>query len=458
MDQNRGNTLYLECYSGISGDMVTAALIDLGADQKVLQAALASLPVDGFSIKISRVSKAGLDTCDFQVVLQEDNHDHDMEYLHGQHGPATEGNVHDTGGQHLHRGHHSHEVHAHHGAKNGFPCEAHHHGHPHGHMHRGYAEICAMIGQADMSDAAKQTAVKIFTILGEAEAKAHGTDLGHVHFHEVGAIDSIVDIVSAAVCLDNLNITDVVIPVLCEGCGTVRCQHGILPIPVPAVANIIREHSLPLQIMQTQGEFVTPTGAAIAAAIRTEESLPKQFRITGIGLGAGKRTYERPSILRAMFIEPVSVGCGEPAAGEDVIYKLECNLDDCSGEALGYTFQQLMEAGAKDVFYMPVFMKKNRPAYQLNVICRQADIGKLEQLIFQETTTIGIRRQRMERTVLPRRMMEVQTEFGNIQVKVCELGSEVRVYPEYQSVLACCKQTGRPYFEVYHAALGGVRK
>ncbi len=226
-------TLYLECVSGISGDMTVAALLDLGADQRVLERALESLPVDGYETVIRQVKKSGLDMCDFDVVLDHvhENHDHDMEYLHGH--------------AHEHEGGHHHE-----------------HGH-HSHEHRGLPEILEIIGKGDLTARAKETAGRIFRILAEAESKAHGVSLEQVHFHEVGAVDSIVDIVAAAVCLDNLGITDVIVTRLNEGQGTIRCQHGVLPVPVPAVMNIVAAHKLPLHITETKGELVTPTGAAI---------------------------------------------------------------------------------------------------------------------------------------------------------------------------------------------------
>lgn len=295
-----------------------------------------------------------------------------------------------------------------------------------------------------MTTAARELAERIFRILAEAEAKAHAMPLEEVHFHEVGAIDSIVDIISAAVCLDNLGITDVIIPKLCEGTGTVRCQHGILPIPVPAVSNISQAYGLPLEFTGVPGEFVTPTGAAIAAAIKTSETLPQPLHIEKIGIGAGKRTYERPSILRAMLIRPVP-------HSEDCIYKLETNIDDCSGEALGYVMDRLFAAGARDVHYIPVYMKKNRPACQLNVICTEDQIPILEEIIFRETTTIGIRRQQMARTVLPRELRTVTTAYGEAQVKLCRIGDTCRAYPEYDSILALCQATGESYQTVYHA-------
>lgn len=406
-------TLYLECYSGISGDMMTAALLDLGADEKVLKEALESLPVKGFEIRISRVTKAGLDACDFAVLLdkEHENHDHDMEYLHG----------------HLHEHGHSHS-----------------HGHEHKHEHRGLPEILGLLDKAQMTEGARNTAVRIFEILAEAEAQAHGTTADQVHFHEVGAVDSIVDITAAAVCLDNLQIKKVIIPVLYEGTGSVRCQHGVIPVPVPAVAAIAAKHELPLRITESRGEFVTPTGAAIAAAVRTSSQLPERFVIEKTGIGAGKRKYERPSLLRAMLIREN----GQGSAG-DFIYKLETNIDDCTGEALGYVMERLIEAGARDVHYIPVFMKKNRPAYELNVICKEEDIEKLENIIFRETTTIGIRRQRMERSVLKRKVQTITTSLGEAKVKLCYMEKAVRAYPEYESVRDLCRKHGLSFQEVY---------
>lgn len=416
-------TLYIECYSGISGDMTVAAMLDLGADQEALEEAINSIRplVSGFEIAIKKVQKAGICACDFAVILdkEHENHDHDMEYLHGQIGMEKE---------------HHHKYKEHH--------------HEHGeHHHTGLKEITDVLNQAKMTEGARDLARNIFRILAEAESKAHNQPVNEVHFHEVGAVDSIVDILSVAVCMDSLkekyNITDVVISELYEGHGSVRCQHGILPIPVPATANIMEAYHLPVHFMEFQGEFVTPTGAAIAAAVRTKAHLPSKFQIVASGVGAGKRTYEKASLLRAMILE-------EDSEEQDKIYKLETNVDDCSGEAFGYVMDRLFEAGARDVYYVPVFMKKNRPAYQLSVICKEEDLAKLEQIIFQETTTIGIRRVAMERTVLKREHQIMDTSLGKISVKVCGK----RIYPEYKSLVSICREKGISYLEVYNKIYG----
>lgn len=429
-----GKTLYLECESGISGDMTVAALLDLGADQQVLKKALASLPVQGFDIRISRVKKSGLDACDFDVVLdkEHENHDHDMEYLHGH------THAHNHGTEHMH-GHDVHNydaeyIHEHHGADD-----------MHEHEHRSFADILQIIESSSLSERAKKTSADIFSVLADAEAKAHGVPKNQVHFHEVGAVDSIVDILSVAVCLDNLDIDQVIVTELSEGRGTVRCQHGILPIPVPAVANIVQANHLRLKLTQVEGELVTPTGAAIVAAVRTSDKLPESFFIEKTGLGAGKREYACAGILRAMLLEFENK---ESWVEKDEICKLETNIDDCSGETLGFLMERLMRAGAKDVHYTPVYMKKNRPAYQVNVICKKEDAEKLEEIIFRGTTTIGIRKMYMERSILKREAAEIDTPFGKMKVKVCSLQDGKRIYPEYEEVVRICRETGLSYYEV----------
>lgn len=447
-----GKTLYLECYSGISGDMTVAALLDLGADRLVLDRVLKSLKVSGFETKISRVVKSGIDACDFDVVLDKDheNHDHDMEYLHGHHHKGHENNhfydhnhAHEDEAEHFHSHEHNHA----HGAGS---AQDHHH-----HEHRGIKEITYIIEHSAMTENAKKIALRIFEILAEAESKAHNVPVDQVHFHEVGAVDSIVDIVSVAVCLDDLDITEVIVPVLCEGRGTVRCQHGILPIPVPAVANIVSANHLRLKMTEVEGELVTPTGAAIVAAVKTKDKLPETFEIQKIGIGAGKRQYECPGILRAMIIsESTEQAKGRNPKAEnqetkDTIIKMETNIDDCSGEVLGFVMERLMKAGARDVHYVPVFMKKNRPAWVLNVICKEEDMEMLQNIIFEETTTIGIRYSRMERTILPRETRTLPTPWGEVQVKVCTLNGKEQLYPEYESVAQLSREKEIPFTEIY---------
>lgn len=266
------NTLYLDCSRGISGDMTVAALLDLGADEAVLRQALDTVPEGHFRIDIGRVELDGKDCCDFNVKLfgEYDNHDHDMEYLFGHLNDKAEGHA---------------------------------HVHPEGHGHRTLEEVLEIISRTELNEGAHRIACSIFDTLAEAEAEAHETTKDEVHFHEVGALDSIADIISVAVCMDNLDIGECIITELCEGRGTVRCAHGILDIPVPAVRAISKQHGLVLHEIDAVGEYVTPTGAAIAATLRTGDRLPERYRVIKEGLGAGKRKYEKPGILKAMLIE-----------------------------------------------------------------------------------------------------------------------------------------------------------
>lgn len=569
--------LYLETYSGIAGDMFAAALLDLGADREALEKALRSIPAAGFDVKISRVQKAGIDCCSFDVLLDaaHENHDHDMAYLYGpepeegeccgghgeghcghhhheeggccgSHGEGRCGHHHHEEGEccgghgeghcehHYHEegeccgghgeghcGHHHHEEggccgghgegncghyhheegkagqqgsilplesyeeaffsvnqpevreelpegsccgkhgegccgHHHHHEKEGGCCGGHHHEHGRGcghhhHEHRNLTDCLDIIDRTEMTDSARALARKIFTIIGEAEAKAHSKPLEEVHFHEVGAVDSIVDIVAAAVLFDSLGVSEVIIPALYEGTGTIRCQHGVLPVPVPAVMNIISAHDIPLQITGARGEYVTPTGAAIAAALRTDSALPAAFRVVKTGLGAGKRDYkERTNILRAVLIEETE------SPDKDAIVKLESDLDDCTGEILGYTLEKLMNAGALDVHYTPIFMKKNRPGWEITVLCRPEKKEAMEEILFSETTTIGIREfENVSRTVLAREEKKIETPFGPALAKVVSHQGKTYVYPEYDSVKALAEKTGVPLKVIYNVVKNG---
>lgn len=495
-----GKSLYLETSSGISGDMFVAAMLDLGADVDVLADALNSIPAGGFSVEVGRVQKAGIDCCDFDVILdaEHENHDHDMAYLYGPE-PVAEEQVeehhhchcHEEGEEEHHHCHcheegeehhcHCHEegeeehhhCHCHDDGEEEHHChchedgeeeyhhchcheegegEHHHHhhhdhgeGHHHHHEHRHLADVEAIIDATAMTDSAKALANRIFRIVAEAESKAHNLPLEEVHFHEVGAIDSIVDIISAAVCFDNLGISEVIVPKLTEGTGTVRCQHGVLPVPVPATLNIIQAYDMPLEIMDAKGEYVTPTGAAIAAALCTTHTLPKSFKVLETGLGAGKREYtERTNILRAFLIET------DEAGDKDEVVKIETDIDDSTGEALGYTMEKLLQAGALDVHYTPVYMKKNRPAWELTVICKADQMEALEDIIFHETTTIGIREfPSVMRSILHRQQVQVETPYGIAEVKQISFKDEVRYYPEYESVKQLAEENEMPFAQMY---------
>ena len=517
-----GKTLYLECASGISGDMVVASLLDLGANERHLREALASLPLAGYEVVVSEVAKNGVRARDFDVRLQAEleNHDHDMAWLYGHlEGDAAPAHMHeheqadDSGHDHphAHEGEHSHkrEGASMHGCNHHHDEDEHHHGHSgrelpahvhdgetahcqehenecnlphehgdnhshhhahegehshegahHHHEHRGLADVLAIIDAGTLTQRARRTAQRVFEVLAQAEAQAHGTTPEKVHFHEVGAVDSIVDIVSAAVCLDALDIDEVVVPFLCEGSGTVRCAHGILPVPVPAVCATVAQHDIALHVLPVQGELVTPTGAAIVAATRTQDKLPAAFRITATGVGAGKRDNKGTSgILRAHLIEadaPQRSDTQDDTTPRE-IWKLECDVDDCTGEALGYCMEALLAAGAKEAHFVPVFTKKNRPAWQIQVICDEERRECCENILFLNTTTIGVRRQRMERTVLVRRPCKVETPLGTVDAKTVELpGGQTRTMPEHDSLAALAHASGKGYQEVLRIALASM--
>ena len=438
--------LYLECNSGISGDMTVAALLDLGADRQILLDALSSLPLTGYSIEIKDVYKSGIRACDFNVILDHDNHDHDMDYLHGhahsmtdEHDHTHSHNLSDEHWQ-IHRHDHSMTV----GDVHGHDTDESQHIHHHHHDARNLNDITKIIQVGQLSSGAKDLALKIFQILAEAEAAVHGKTLEEIHFHEVGAVDSIVDIVAVAVCIDNLSPSGIVISALTDGKGQIRCQHGLIPVPVPAVTAIAMQNDLTLNISDVEGELVTPTGAAIAAAVRTATTLPKEFRIRRIGFGAGKRDYAATGLLRAMLLQPLSKDT------HDTILSLETNVDDCSGEALSYTMQLLLDAGALDVFCIPIYMKKNRPACLLKVLCNPEQRAEMESIIFRNTTTIGIRIQEMQRTKLPRKIFALETPWGMADVKCCTYGNDTYYYPENDSVSRLAKQNGTGFTEMYN--------
>ena len=303
---NHQHTLIIDGTSGISGDMTVAALLDLGASEQHLREQLATLPVDGFEVAVTRVNKHGIDACDFDVQLANEleNHDHDMTWLYGN--EATAEHMH----EHAHHHHHDHGEHEHHHEDEHVRCQEHthehahdHNGHHHAHHHRSLADVTEIIDGSQLSDGAKRRALAIFAALAAAEAKAHGKTPETVMFHEVGAVDSIVDVCSVAICLDDLGIENIVAESLSEGHGTIRCAHGLIPIPVPAVVNLCQAGNIALTSAPVAGELVTPTGAAIVAALRTSEHLPARYRIEAVGYGAGKRPYEGCSgTLRCLLI------------------------------------------------------------------------------------------------------------------------------------------------------------
>ena len=290
------------------------------------------------------------------------------------------------------------------------------------------------------------------------------------------------DIVGAAACAVDLGITETYLSTIYEGQGHVWCQHGRIPVPAPAVAGIAAAEELDLAITNVSGEMVTPTGAAIAAALRTKKGRPKSFVIRRIGMGAGKKDFPHANLLRAMIIEPAmnaqpagkaveettgSVNADgdaqkngssarEKASSdetEDEIWVLETNLDDCTGEMMGLTMELLLAAGARDVNYTPIYMKKNRPAYKLEVLCKEEKVSALEEVIFHQTTAIGLRKRKEVRRILPRKKETIMTPYGEVELKICTSAGETYIYPEYDSIRRLVQETGRSYQEIYQKAV-----
>ena len=391
-------TLYLECNSGISGDMTAAALLDLGADQKGLYQALESLGVDGYRLECGRIVKQGIRAYDFNVILDSDD-------------------------PHIHS-----------------------HGHSHEHSHRNLADVTEIIQRGKLTPQAKELALAIFKRVALAEAKVHGKPLEEVHFHEVGAIDSIIDIVTAAFCIDNLGIEKVYCSPLSEGTGMVRCAHGLMPVPAPATAEIAAAGGLSLQITEEQGEMVTPTGAAIAAELSHGEKIPGPFRILKTGYGAGKKEFIRANLLRVHLVEL------EDLKTEDTVCELLCNLDNMTGEQLGFAMERLWDAGALDVWFTSIQMKKNRPGVLLSVLCPPEKTEEITDCILRHTGTLGVRRREMTRKIMKREISQVGTPYGPVEVKRGILGDLKKVSAEYESARRTAIAADVPIKKVYHAA------
>ena len=381
--------LYLEGSCGISGDMTVAALLDLGASRTKLDTALRSLAAqgDGFSWSVSRKNSYSIAGSDFDVRLHHHEQPHEESYNH------------------------------------------HHH-------HRHLADIEQIIARVEMPDRARTLALRIFTIVAEAEAHAHGCAVNEVHFHEIGAWDSLADIIGAAVLVDDLGINDCVVTALTEGEGTVQCQHGELPVPVPAVLRIAQTHAIPLRRRAVRGEMVTPTGIAIAAALRTLSALPEQYRVLQTGIGLGKRDFGRANFLRAMLLEP--------DADPEQIFEVAANIDDSTPEELGFLMEELFRRGARDVWFTSCVMKKNRPATVLSVLVDSALLNTVEDTILLHSSTIGLRRHPVQRTTMLREMREITLPYGTVRVKCVTHGDISRCYPEYESLRSLALATGRP--------------
>ena len=384
--------LYFDCFAGISGDMTLGALLDLGLEKELFLKELNKLKLDGYEIEFSKVMKNGIQGTDVNVILRNNYHNE------------------------------------------------HHHGEKH--HHRNLRDIEKIINDSTLNSNIKDLSKKIFNRLAKAEAKVHGTTIDKVHFHEVGAVDSIVDIVGTAICIDLLKVDKIMSSPLHVGGGFVECQHGRIPVPAPATVEILKDGKVPFYSTGINGEMVTPTGAAIIAELAEDfinmpEMIPEM-----IGYGTGKRSMEIPNCLRVMLGE-IRHGTKETA------WVLECNVDDMSGEISGYVMDKLFKAGALDVFFTSIYMKKNRPGIKLSVICDSSKINKLEEIILKETTTIGIRKYEVERKCMERDTINIQILNGTVRVKVATIEGIKKYSPEYEDCKNLAESTDMPLKDIY---------
>jgi uncharacterized protein (TIGR00299 family) protein len=425
---------YLDCFSGISGDMFLGALVDAGVPAKLLADTVAALDI-GARLEISNVVRSGIAASKVDVYAHGEKDMPREEYLAKKAG-------HDPSHSHGHSHGHSHEhEHGHHGHD-----DKHEHDHSHEHG-RSLTEIRGIIGKSAISTTAKATAIRIFENLGTAEAEIHGTTIDQVHFHEVGAVDAIVDIVCAAAGADVLGVDEWVCSPLNVGGGTVKCAHGTLPVPAPATLKLLKD--APVYSSGPQVELVTPTGAAIIRTLVTRFASFPTMKVDKAGYGAGSREFaDHPNVLRLTL--------GETAAKQsrDTVAVLEANLDDLNPQVLGYAMERLLAEGALEVFSVPVQMKKNRPGALLTVLTKPEDADRLMKLMFAETTTLGIRRRDEQRQILERRWESVETTWGLVRIKIANMNGTVSNYaPEYEDCRALAEKHRVPLKTVLQEAL-----
>jgi pyridinium-3,5-bisthiocarboxylic acid mononucleotide nickel chelatase len=423
---------YLECFSGVSGDMFLGALIDAGVPPRVLEGAVAALDV-GARLEVSRVIRNGISATKVDVWVDGQKDLPREEYWAKQ----SVARAHSHANAHHEHGHNSHEHEHHHDhehsndQRHASAAEVSRAGAPHEHSHgRGLTEIRKIIGKAEITDAAKKTAISIFEALGTAEAKIHATSIEKVHFHEVGAVDAMVDIVCSAVGNEALGVDEITCSPLNVGGGMVHCAHGTFPVPAPATVELLKDAQV--YSSGVQAELVTPTGAAIVKILAKRFAAFPAMRIEKSGYGAGSRDFPgHPNVVRLTIGEAASTLAAKTAS--DTVTVLEANLDDLNPQVFGYVMDRLLEEGALDAFGMPVQMKKNRPGTLLTVLCKPEDAAKLTQLIFTETTTLGVRRRDELRQTLARRWENVRTQWGEVRIKIASMNGSVTNYaPEYE--------------------------
>lgn len=422
--------LYCDCFSGISGDMFLGALLDAGLPVEYLAAQFGKLDLPEFhGVGARKVMKGALAATLLGLDIDEQPHTHHHEHDHA-HDHNDEHHTHDHGHSHAHAEDHAHDY-------------DHDHDHGHSHHDRTLSVITNLIMGSSLSDAVKATSLKIFHKLAEAEAKVHGTSIDEVHFHEVGAVDSILDIVGAAVGLDYFGVDAVYASALPLGSGQVKTAHGILPIPAPATAELIRMAQAPVVSSTATVELVTPTGAAILAALA--EFRQPAMRVTVTGTGAGRREMPWPNVLRVML------GTFDDAWETHI--EIETNIDDMNPQVYGNVMARLFDAGALDVYTTPIMMKKNRPATKLSVIARKSDENRLCDLLLRETSTLGVRVTAFHRHEVMREFRDVEIPYGTVPVKLKILeGIVVQATPEFDVCARLAEEHGVPVLQVIREA------
>jgi uncharacterized protein (TIGR00299 family) protein len=477
------NTLFLDLFSGISGDMLLGALIDLGVDFSGLEKQLATLHIDGCHLHLSRQERSGICGAKFDVHLAHADHGHGHGHPghDGGHDEPADGHEHGHGHGHSHAheagedDHHHNHYHHHHEEEEGAHEQEHEHDetghHHHGHHHhdeeadapahepaaehahhgRNFAQIARLIQESSLSDWTKTKAIAVFRRIAEAEGRIHGHPPEEVHFHEVGAIDSIVDIVGACLALEALGKPRVLASAITDGTGWLDCQHGRLPLPAPATLAILGARGVPITQCEEPFELVTPTGAALLAEFVENFGPLVDFKPVRIGYGVGTRQLKhRPNVLRAVLGES---GAADRDWEVDRVALLETNLDDLPAEVLGHFMEQAFARGARDVFYTAIQMKKNRPGILLSVLCQPGQEDLFTELILRETSAFGVRRSLLERRKLRREFRTVDTPFGPLTVKLGRLdGRVLHATPEYESARQLALQAGVPLHQVYAAA------
>jgi uncharacterized protein (TIGR00299 family) protein len=456
---------YLECFSGISGDMFMGALVDAGVPRRLLEETVAALNLAAH-LDISRVVRSGISATKVDVYVDGEKDMPREEFWgsqmagsqpeavnhHHEHPPHDEDHEQAArerqGGGHGHEPSHAPHVHGH------SHEPIHEHAHEHG---RGLNDIREMIGKAAISEKAKKTAVAIFEVLGAAEAMIHNTSIDAVHFHEVGAVDAMVDIVCAAVGAEVLGVDEIVSSPLNLGGGTVKCAHGTFPVPAPATLELLKD--APVYASGLQAELVTPTGAAIVKTLVTRFAAFPEMRIEKSAYGAGTRDFPgHPNVLRLTIGEAASSALAANTAS-DTVTVLEANLDDMNPQVFGYVMDRLLQEGALDVFGMPVQMKKNRPGALLTVLAKPEDAARLTQIIFTETTTLGVRQRDERRQTLARKWHRVNTTWGKVRIKIASMNGTVTNYaPEYEDCRRIAVEHRVPLKEVMSEAVEAYLK